>query len=966
MQPATSNLKSFPGVEGDRITVAEEFDTDRPRLSLDGTWEFSFDPQNIGTVERWFDGDIRLPESIRVPGCAQVKRRRSAAGGTRHVQGETESLPLLRYPCTHDGWHKKRFEIPAAWRGEIIRLHIGGVLPGAEFWINGYRLGWTNSSRCALRCDLTSRLKWDRPNTLTVRVTRPEKGLDGLHELYGWSGIYRSCWIERVPSTHFTGIQVQTSIRPAAARFRLSIATGAKTADYRLECRVTDTAGKREYREHVGFCGKTRVMHLEVRVAMPGASLWSPETPHLYRAEFRLLRDGKVLDTAMIRFGLRSIVCRGRQILLNGTPIFLRGGCDDQLYPHTICPPADIEFFRDRIARAKAYGFNYTKSCVEVFTREFLDAADELGYMVCQEMPFGLSLARNRRYDPPAWFPALCRRELDNLIRFERHHPCIVSYSMASELDARWLQSRRTFHLFSRDLPRRTRQLHPETLIFDCTGESGSGPDFPTPMHTALGRRDADLQSGVMRDYCEGFCPLRAPYSDFRNVSLPFLLHEYSWITSLSDPGLIRRYRSLPMRPWRVPEMIAAARANGLGRLLPRMVECSRRLKLALRKDALEQARRAPQIAGYHHWLIHDFPFCAEGVFNEFWEYPTGLPPARFRAYNDDTVLLLEDRNRRSFAWGERIPMAIRVAHHGREPLRKAVIHWRLDAGRRRLAAGMVHSHTDIQCGDLTDMPDLGIVLPRETLPARLRLSARLAASDGRVINRNEWNLWAFPEHTPIACRSRIVTSLPWAVRLFKGIRKTDDPAHAGARIALLGALDEATVDYLAGGGRVLLIAPGPADGMPGLLPRGQGKPAYRSVEFNCGRFGNMGTVIRAHAALGRLPHNGWCDLCFAPLIEGAYPFALHPFGRGRVNPIIRSIGHMATMEDKAYLFDVAVGRGILLACSLRLGETANHDPLARYLAVHLVAWLDRAVRRPIATISARRLAAMLSSSATS
>ncbi len=891
-----------------------------------------------------------------------------------HVQGETESLfDLLRYPCTHDAWFKRSFHPPDAWRGQRVWLHVGGVLPAAEFWINGHGLGTTRSSRCALRGEITPWLRWGESNTIAIRVFRTGDGLDGMHELYGWSGIYRSCWIEAVPSAHVVGLQVLTSLDPPAARLRLAIALPGGTAGCTVEARIMNAAARQEFRAG-GACRPAAAgAELELNIPMPGALPWSPETPNLYRVAVSLTFAGAVADTASLRFGLRALAVRGRQILLNGAPIFLRGGCDDQLYPRTLCPPADKEFFRDRIRRAKAYGFNYTKSCVDIFPREFLEAADELGYLVCQEMPFGLSFARSRRYNPPAAFADLCRRELAHIIRFERHHPCIISYSMASELDARWLHSRRTFRLFSRDLPRRARGLHPGALIFDCTGEGAQwrnydgasaarakrGTDRATPVCTPLGRRATDLQSSVLAGYNEGFCPLNAPYSSFRNVTLPFILHEYSWITGLSDPGLIRRCRGLPIRAWQVPEMIAAARGNGQGRVLSRLVACSRRLKLALRKDALEQARRAPQVAGYHHWLIHDFPFCAEGVFNEFWEYPRDLPPARFRMSNADTVLLLEDGNRRAFTWGGRMPLAIGVAHHGRQPLRRAEVQWRLEAGRHRLASGVARLRADIPGGSLVKTPDLELTLPPGNSPALLIISAVLVAG-GRMLNRNEWNLWAFPAAAPARRWDDVATDLSWAARLLPGSRRVTAPAHAGARVIVVGALDDDLVDYLAGGGRVLLAAPGRPEGGPGLLPRGQGRPAYRTVEFNAGRHGNMGTVIRPHPALGRLPHSGWCDFCFVPLIQWAYPFALRPFGRGRINPIIRSIGHMATMEDKAYLFDVAVGRGRLLACSLNLNAGVRGDPLARHLVFSLLAWLRTAARVSAVPVAPRRLAAVI------
>ena len=72
------------------------------------------------------------------------------------------------------------------------------------------------------------------------------------------------------------------------------------------------------------------------------------------------------------------------------------------------------EFFADRIRRMKQFGFNYTKSCMEIFTQEFLEAADELGFLVCQEMPFGLTgkYRTTIREKMPDEYVELYRREL--------------------------------------------------------------------------------------------------------------------------------------------------------------------------------------------------------------------------------------------------------------------------------------------------------------------------------------------------------------------------------------------------------------------------------------------------------------------------------------------------------------------------------------------------------------------------
>ena len=72
------------------------------------------------------------------------------------------------------------------------------------------------------------------------------------------------------------------------------------------------------------------------------------------------------------------------------------------MYPESFCPPNSKEFYLKHIKLAQQYGFNYAKSCAEIFTQEFLDAADEAGYLVCQEMPFGIDGEAGNPLQPDA------------------------------------------------------------------------------------------------------------------------------------------------------------------------------------------------------------------------------------------------------------------------------------------------------------------------------------------------------------------------------------------------------------------------------------------------------------------------------------------------------------------------------------------------------------------------------------
>ncbi|MHB9106846.1 MAG: sugar-binding domain-containing protein [Armatimonadota bacterium] len=924
------------------IVPSPEFETSRPRVALDGVWAFSYDPEDIGVRERWFANDAVLPEETVVPGCSQVRKYDSAQGNVRVTDvaiPEHSSTIMLKYGCLHPSWYQRRFTVPAEWTGQRVFLHVGGVKPAAELWLNGEKLGETVTSRSPVRCELTPHIRFGEENVLTARIHWPKYRLDGVWDVWhAWSGLYRSLWVEAVSPAHLADIHVIPAIEPAAARLEIAVDGGGD--GLRAVCKIEGEA----------YAGETAVRGggASVAVPMPGAKLWSVNAPNLYQATVKLYQGDALLDEGAVRFGLREIAVKGRRVLLNGTPIFLHGGCDDHVYPETVCPPADVNVYRERIRKAKQYGFNYTKSACEVFTREYLDAADELGYLVCQEMPFGmLGELRDIRNDPPAELTDLWQRELANIVTFDRSHPSVIAYSMTSEQLVE-VENPAPFTWFSRKLPAVVRRLNPGALVFDVTAA------FHFSTETRHGRRDIDLMEDWLGTRQFTLTPLHGPLQIPDTVTLPFLLHEWNWVSALPDPALIERYRDLPLEPVQVPEMVEAARANGVLEALPEMVDRSYQLKHVLRKDAYELAFEQPKVAGFHGWLIHDIVYCPEGVFNEFWEEPAGLSAEEFRTYNDDTVLTLDDGDRRSFTHGA-MPLGVRVVHFGERPLDAPVLRWQLKLQHEILAEGE-RMLKPIACGARVDAGRLTLKMPAGP-PAAFELACELW--DGtRKVCWNHWPLWRFSAEG--GRFSAVSSSLPLPAGFQIG-NKPDDPLApaAGTRVFVTHRLTDAgggvidnLLTFIREGGRVLLLSSGTLKEAESCL--------YRTVPFNTGTHGNMGTVVHPHPALGDFPHEGWCDLPFIPLIEGAYPMRLDPFRPARIDPIIRSNGHLVSMEDKAYLFEVGLGDGVLLACSLNLLPAAHTDPAARHLLRCLLAYLADGNPAPEVTITEEQLRAAI------
>jgi hypothetical protein len=86
-------------------------------------------------------------------------------------------------------------------------------------------------------------------------------------------------------------------------------------------------------------------------------------------------------------------------------------------------------------------------------------------------------------------------------------------------------------------------------------------------------------------------------------------------------------------------------------------------------------------------------------------------------------------------------------------------------------------------------------------------------------------------------------------------------------------------------------------------------------------------------------PHDGFCDLQFYHLLEGANAFALDNFPK-ELQPIVGSIRTTSSFLSKqknlsrtGYVFEAAVGKGSLLVTTLRIRENFDEEyPEAVYL----------------------------------
>ena len=911
----------------------------RPRVDLDGTWEFRRDPENQGESFGWAEGKGSFKETLQIPGAPQA-------------QGIGEPNDSQKWFTDEPFWVRRSFSMPRLETRQIVWLRIGGVLPAAQVYLNGEYVGYTRSSRTPQRVDVTRFLEPDAVNRIAIKVCDwPKVKLEGLWEMAElrrvWTGLFRSISLEFTDEVSILDVYIQPKLGTGTAHVEVELSR--PPADVvTVDMQVLENEALRGQASATVPPGEKKV---RAAVKLSRFTPWSPEHPQLYRLDLWLRRGGKrIADHVSLRFGMREIGSAGGKFFLNGYPIYVRAFGDNQLYPETLAPPPAKAWYLPRLKRAREYGMNAAKSCEEIFTPEYLEAADEAGLLIIQEMPFGLSgYVRETQHRLEEPWRTYYGRELDGLVRMSRNHASVVAFSMCSEvpLDG---GTQEAFDFFCRDLPRKTKDLAPHALVIDNTGYHGN-------TRTPKGERITDFYALIIPTWCKEVLDETPVQSDGRH---PAILHEFNWWSCYPDPGSRAKYANTAIKPWWLDVLEKTARENGQEEWIPTYRKNSLWLQTLGRKDGLEYARRSPHVEGYILWLLIDFGQYTEGVLDDFWE-PKNVSAKELLQSTGDTVILLAREGQRCLKSGQtqRIPLAI--SHYGEKDLSGSVLCWQASGGP--LSQDGEIPLAALEKGGLNPAGTAEIRLPYNSRAFAFSLQVSLDHG-GEEINTNVWSFWAFPE-TPDFLRT--VGTPEGNGRTLEGgvfIRLGDArsrPIPGGTSLVLAEKADPGLADYVVHGGRCIFFTRGAAientkryyPGLPNFTT------FFRTIPWNAG-YGNSGTVLEQHPALAAFPHEGYCDLPFLWMIRGVVPMEFSPLKSYGLTPILRVIDWYQANQNNAHLLEFRVGKGAVLLTSLNVLPWLPSKLEVRYFLKTLMEYAKGPLFSPGATIPAEEFIRLL------
>jgi beta-galactosidase len=417
----------------------------RTKQSLNQGWKFiKSDPANAQTV----GFDDAAWQTVNVPHSAQYDPPTAA--------GEQSSVPLSTgWNGVH--WYRKNFTVPSAAAGQKVFLEFDGAMQMAQVYLNGTLIGTHDAcGYTGFGFDISSTVLKSGTNVLAVRLDCRYRdsippGRPGTYTTAGdnnnypdfflFSGLYRDVWLVCTDSAYVmrNGQKISTptaTTTSGTVRVRTTVKnehTAAKTVIVAFCIVNSSDAVVATYAQAKSVAAGASVVFDTTTAAIANPSLWSPESPTLYRVFTKVTADGVIVDDFVERFGFRTIsFSRAGGFYLNGSRYLLKGSCVHQTFAWVENAVPHSRVFED-LRLVKSMGVNTVRCSHYPRSPVFYNACDELGLLVNVEIPTW-GCCGTHAY--PAGFWTRLNTAAQEMIAVGYNHPSIFAWGIFNEPDA--------------------------------------------------------------------------------------------------------------------------------------------------------------------------------------------------------------------------------------------------------------------------------------------------------------------------------------------------------------------------------------------------------------------------------------------------------------------------------------------------------------------------------------------------
>ena len=411
------------------------FSQNRKVIELSEGWKFQKgNPENASQIKfndtNW--QNVTVPHDWAIYGPFDKEIDKQIIAITQNGEkiptektGRTGSLPHIG-----SAWYRKSFNIHENDINKKIILQFDGAMSEPEVFLNGKKIGEWKYGYSYFYFDISENVL-EGNNLLAVKLTNKEFA----SRWYPGAGLYRKVTLtfkEKESIKHW-GTFITTPIVTKAFA-KVSIKTKVSATHGKLVTKIYDKlenlVAERESSEAFGN-------EFEQNIKINNPNLWSPENSYLYTAKTSLFIDNQLVDEITTKFGVRKIEFIPKKgFFLNDSLTKFKGVC-----LHHDLGPLGTAINRSALKRQltilKDMGVNAIRSSHNMPSLEQLELCDEMGFLFLAES-FDEWKKPKVKNGYNRFFDEYAKKDVENLVRATRNHPCIVMWSSGNEVPDQW------------------------------------------------------------------------------------------------------------------------------------------------------------------------------------------------------------------------------------------------------------------------------------------------------------------------------------------------------------------------------------------------------------------------------------------------------------------------------------------------------------------------------------------------
>ena len=858
-------------------------------INLSGTWDFQLDRSGSSNASQKYDDTIKLPGSMLTNGKGDLPSIDTKWTGSLYDSSYYYNPYMEKYRHTGSikfpffltpehyyvgyAWYRHNAEIPRMWKKNRVILFLERPHIETTVFVNGKEVGHQMSLSVPHEYDITDYVKFGKNNSIAIKIYNGIENVGVGQDSHSVTDQTQGNW---------NGIVGKIELRSQKSIFTVKTFPDLTTGNVKV------LVNDKEY-------------NLKIDNPQP----WSEFTPILYTRS--IIYRG---DTIPVTFGFRKIEVKGRDIMLNGRPIYVRGTVENCNFPLTGYPPTDVESWKKIIQKCKDYGINTMRFHSYCPPEAAFIAADSLGFYLQPEGPswpnHGVKLNHGQHIDQ------YLTEETKKICDYYGNHPSFVMMAAGNEPAGDWVT-------WCNNWVNTMKEYDNRHIYCGASVGGGWAWDNLSEYHVKGGARGLDWDHNAPQCTDDYFSQIEYPrnYKGKEPNNSPIIAHEQGQWCAFPD----FKERSLYTGPYKAKNFDIfedLLNKNGMASQAEKFLYASGKLQVTAYKYEIERNLRTKDYSGFLLLGLNDYSgqgTALVGPLNVFWKEKGYVDSKEWKEFCGDIVPLAKFP-KFVFQNTDTLNIPIEVYNASEGEIKDAdIVYSIVDKDMHNDIIAKYNA--TIKYGKNNEIRPISQQLNGIKTPSKLTLKVSVNG------NTNEWDFWVYPAKVEMP--------------------KTKD-------IYITDTLDSKAIKILTNGGKVLITAGGK------IRYGNDVKQTYLPVFWNTSWFKMRpphttgAYIMNNHPIFKDFTTDSWQNINWWELVNKAQVMNLQEFPE-EYQPIYQPIDTWHVSRKLGMIVEANVLKGKLLMTTFDINNNLNKRIVARQLRKSILEYMSGNEFKPEITL---------------